>query len=167
MIDPKLFTVERILDTMLDDRHGNVNAWRKHATIIPAYRAPFAGHEDAPKCVVKFGESSFLRYSRGPAQGYFWDLYGEDMATPELALMALLQAPVPPQIVRPLVEAARERDELRARLTKLESGLSSALDGWAYASQYKGEFLADKHGDAEDIAELRALLGNAESDGTP
>lgn len=47
---------------------------------------------------------------------------------------------------------------LRDRLAKLESALKTALDEWEHASQYKGEFLAAKHGDAEDIAELRKLL---------
>lgn len=54
--------------------------------------------------------------------------------------------------------AERERDELRERLVKLEAGLATACNEWEYASQYKGEFLAEKHGDAEDIAELRELL---------
>lgn len=34
-----------------------------------------------------------------------------------------------------------------------------ALDEWEYAAQYKGEFLAKKHGDAERIAEHRKALG--------
>jgi hypothetical protein len=99
MIDVKLFTVERLLATMLDDMHGNVNAWRKHAEIVPAYRAPFASDDVHARCVVRL-QGSFLRYSHGPVQGYMWDIYGDDMGSPEIALMALLQAPVPPWLVR-------------------------------------------------------------------
>jgi hypothetical protein len=40
----------------------------------------------------------------------------------------------------------------------LAAALKEALDGWEDAAQYKGEFLMKKHGDAEDIARLRALL---------
>lgn len=47
---------------------------------------------------------------------------------------------------------------MRDRLAKLEASLSEACDEWEYASQYKGEFLAEKHGDASAIAELRELL---------
>jgi hypothetical protein len=99
MVDPQLFTVERMLAVMFDDAHGNVNAWRKHATIIPAYRAPFASDDVPSRCVVKFGDGGFLRCFGGPRQGYFWDMYGDDMGSPELALMALLNAPVPPWLV--------------------------------------------------------------------
>lgn len=37
----------------------------------------------------------YLRYSRGPLQGFFWDVYGEDMQEIELAIIALSKAPVP------------------------------------------------------------------------
>ena len=36
--------------------------------------------------------------------------------------------------------------------------LEEALNGWEDAAQYKGEFLAKKHGDADDIARLRKVL---------
>lgn len=48
--------------------------------------------------------------------------------------------------------AAEERGALRA-------ALKEACEGWEEASQYKGEFLACKHGDADNIARLRKLLG--------
>lgn len=95
MIDPKLFTVERLLAAMLDDRHGNIDVWRKRAEIVPAYVSPHAPEGTRPRCVVRF-DTSFLCYSKGPAQGYHWD-----MLTPELALLALLRAPVPPWLVKP------------------------------------------------------------------
>ena len=52
---------------------------------------------------------------------------------------------------------ARLQASEAARL-KLVEGLRDALEGWEYAAEYKGEYLLEKHGDAEDIERLRALL---------
>ncbi len=76
MIDPSLFTVERLLATMLDDQHGNVDAWRKYAEIVPKYMPPYPGADTRPICVVKLGKS----FLRGHGH-YFWDMYGDDMCT--------------------------------------------------------------------------------------
>ena len=54
--------------------------------------------------------------------------------------------------------AEPERDEARARVTALEKELAEALDGWAEAAQYKGDYFREKHGDMEEIERLRALL---------
>lgn len=54
-----------------------------------------------------------------------------------------------------------ERDALRERAEALARALEEALEAWEYAAKYKGEYLADKHGDFEDIARLRALLRRA------
>lgn len=93
MIDPTQFDGARLVATLLDDGLGNRDKWRKHATI----------EMDAilglPATVVRYGKS-FLRYSKGPRQGFFWDAYGDDFLSPELALLALLQAPVPPFICK-------------------------------------------------------------------
>lgn len=99
MIDPKLFTVERLLSVLTDHGHGNRNVWVKLAEIIPDYMPPFPDAKTKPRCVVKCGQS-FLRHSRGPLQGHFWDIYGEDYQSPELALVALLQAPPPPSFIK-------------------------------------------------------------------
>lgn len=99
MIDPSLFTVERLLAEMLDDQYGNRNAWLKLVSIEPKYKAPYAAQSEAPKCVVRCG-NSFLRYSQGPRNGYFWDCYGDDFLRPELALLSVLQAPVPPWVLK-------------------------------------------------------------------
>lgn len=40
----------------------------------------------------------FLRHSKGPLQGYFWDMYGDDFLKPELALWALAHASAPPGV---------------------------------------------------------------------
>lgn len=44
----------------------------------------------------------FLRYSCGPKQGFFWDIYGDDMHSVELAIIALSNAPYP-RSVEPMV----------------------------------------------------------------
>jgi len=98
VIDPCLFSVERLLATLLDDRHGNRDAWRKHAEIVTEYISPHAPPGTPGRCVVRFG-SSFLRHSKGPGQGHSWDCYGDDYLYPELALLALCAAPVPPGLL--------------------------------------------------------------------
>lgn len=92
MIDQSLFTVERLLKTFLNS-DTDVN-WRQLATIIPNYMPPYPDSRTRPRCVVKCGDS-FLRHSAGPRQEHFWDCYGDDYLTPELALLALMEAPVP------------------------------------------------------------------------
>ena len=98
-IDPKLFTVESLIESFLDDGHGNYDMWRQMATIVPDYMPPYPREDTRPKCVVRY-KDSFLRHSSGPRQGHFWDCYGDDYITPELAFMALLEAPVPPFIIK-------------------------------------------------------------------
>lgn len=99
MIDASLFTVERLLDVMLDDMFGNRDSWRAQAEIVPQYMPPYPREDTRPTCQVRIGKS-YLRYSKGPRQGYFWDSYGDDMHSPERALLALLAAPVPPWMVK-------------------------------------------------------------------
>lgn len=112
-IDPSLFTVASLLAAFLDDESGHRDVWRQSATIIPAYMPPYPGKDTKPKCVVAYGES-FLRYSHGPRQGHFWDVYGEDYLTPELALIALLEAPIPPDLIKKEAwDAARELRKAR------------------------------------------------------
>lgn len=101
MIDPSMFTVERLLDALFDDLHGNVDKWRRHVEIVPEYMPPYPGADTRPKCVVVYrtvsGSQSFLRVGRGR---YFWDVYGDDFISPEWAIVALLAAPVPTSILR-------------------------------------------------------------------
>jgi hypothetical protein len=99
VIDPSLFTVESLLKALLDDSFGNVDAWRRCAEIVPKYMPPHPRSDTKPICAVRCGDS-FLRYSVGPGQGYFWDMYGEDFINPSLALLALCQAPPPPFLVK-------------------------------------------------------------------
>lgn len=43
-------------------------------------------------------DRSYLRHSRGPGTGTFWDVYGDDFHTPELALIQLSKAYPPPRV---------------------------------------------------------------------
>lgn len=92
MIDVSLFTVNRLVAALLYDMHGNVNAWRKYAEIVPAYMPPYPDENTKPRCVVRC-DGAFLRDG-------FWDIYGDDFGTPEDALIALCRAPVPPHMVK-------------------------------------------------------------------
>lgn len=44
------------------------------------------------------------------------------------------------------------------RIVALELALQEAIDEYAYAVSYKGEYLAKKHGDTERIAQMREVL---------
>lgn len=107
--DPSLYSLERLVGTMLNDRYGGHNAWRRLVTINPAYVSPFAPAGTTPKCVVQFGDV-FLRHSRGPNPESSWDVYGDDFLNPELALLALCQAPVPPPALARDIWDQLERD---------------------------------------------------------
>ncbi len=76
--------------------------WMHHCVIDPAYMPPFPRDDTRPTCQVHYtnekGSTWGLRYSNGPLQGYFWDSYGEDLHSPELALVALSRSPAPPGV---------------------------------------------------------------------
>jgi hypothetical protein len=73
--------------------------WHKDCEIIPDYMPKFPREKTRPTVQIRYNDGSeyapLLRYSRGPKQGFFWDMYGEDMQTVELAIIALSQAPTP------------------------------------------------------------------------
>ena len=74
--------------------------WHEKCEIIPEYIHPNANPKNvAPKVVIIFNDETlyppFLRFSKGPNQGYFWDVYGDDFQTLELAIVALSKAPAP------------------------------------------------------------------------
>lgn len=73
--------------------------WHLRCEIIPDYMPPFPGKDTRPSVQVRYNDGSeypsFLRYSNGPKQGFFWDVYGDDMHNTELAIIALSQAPAP------------------------------------------------------------------------
>jgi len=84
--------VEKLVKYLLNQ------SWHAECKIIPDYMPPYPSKGTRPTVVVMFPnqfENVFLRYSCGPAQGFFWDIYGDDMQCVELAILALSQAPVP------------------------------------------------------------------------
>ena len=100
MIDVSIFNMEKLVENLLGiDWATPGNKWREDCEVIPDYRRPLGG--DATLCVVRHIPSgSFLRYSKGPHQGHGWDIYGDDYQTPEMAVIALSQAPPPSVVVR-------------------------------------------------------------------
>jgi hypothetical protein len=94
--NPAQFDMVRLLASLLTDH------WMHECEILPAYLPANADEGDRPECRVRYvredGHVYFLRYSKGPLQGYFWDLYGEDMNEPELAVVAISRSPAPPGV---------------------------------------------------------------------
>lgn len=68
--------------------------WQARVEIIPDWMPNFPGPDTKPKLVVRYGES-YLRYSAGPKQGFFWDIYPDAMHSEELAIIAVSGAPTP------------------------------------------------------------------------
>jgi hypothetical protein len=74
-------------------------AWYGECEIIPNYMPPYPRPDTKPTVVIRHKPSGlFLRYSKGPRTGSFWDIYGEDFHDIELAKSELWKAP-PPRIV--------------------------------------------------------------------
>jgi len=73
--------------------------WHEKCEIILDYMPKYPREETRPTVQIRYNDGSeyppMLRYSRGPKQGFFWDMYGEDMQSVELAILALAQAPTP------------------------------------------------------------------------
>jgi hypothetical protein len=94
--DPTQFEIGKLVLLLLTQH------WMHECEIITDYMPPYPRPETRPTCQVRCinesGTSLFLRYSNGPLQGYFWDMYGEDMHSPELALIALSNSPAPPGV---------------------------------------------------------------------
>lgn len=129
MIDRSLINPAKLLDLMLDDVAGNVNAWWSLVEIVPDYMPPFPRADTRPsiqvRCLVRPDEPepgpgvrtnrhSYLR-SGGVAGwqygGYFWDCYGTEWGTIEHALLAVLHAPVPPALLSKDAWAAIRRGD--------------------------------------------------------
>jgi hypothetical protein len=72
--------------------------WQHECQIITDFMPNFPQPDTQPKCIIRHcadENHQFLRYSAGPLQGYFWDVYGDDFHSPELAIFALSMAPTP------------------------------------------------------------------------
>jgi len=84
--------VERLVKLLLNQH------WHMECEIIENYIPQYPKDDINPKVVIMFPNehlNTFLCYSRGPAQGFFWDTYGDDMHSVELAILALSKAPIP------------------------------------------------------------------------
>ena len=92
-IKPELFSVEGILPYLLDE------SWHEECEIITDYMPRYPRPETRPTVVIRHNNGTkwpaYLRYSKGPKQGFFWDTYGDDFHNPNLALIALSNAPTP------------------------------------------------------------------------
>lgn len=95
-MDASAFSAQRLLNSILP------YVWQRHAEIVPDWMPPFPREDTRPTVAVRWkdlldpeAEYKYLRYSKGPAQGYFWDNYPDDFHTPELAVVSLSMAPVP------------------------------------------------------------------------
>ncbi len=84
---------EKLIEYLLDQQ------WHKKCEIIPDYMPPYPGEDTKPSVQIRYNDGSehppFLRYSKGPKQGFFWDIYGADFLNVELAIIALSKAPAP------------------------------------------------------------------------
>jgi len=73
--------------------------WHSRCQVIPNYMPPYPDAETRPSAQVRYNNGTeyppFLRYSCGPKQCFFWDIYGDDMQSVELAIIALSNAPYP------------------------------------------------------------------------
>lgn len=117
MITHQQFNMEKLFDILLDHVHGNIDIWRRQCDLILDYMPPYPRPDTKPqKVVVGFpsldGEGHlYLRHGNGVLMRYFWDCYGDDFGSPEAALLALLQAPIPPSL---------QKAEVWARHTMIE-----------------------------------------------
>ncbi len=68
--------------------------WHAKVEIIPDWMPKFPRPETKPSTVVRYGES-YLRHSKGPRQGFSWDIYPDNMHSEELAIIAVASAPTP------------------------------------------------------------------------
>ena len=95
----ELLNKKRLVEYMLGLGDNPGAPWRQFCEVIPLYLPPFPRPDTRPICVVRYKREAaewFLRYSKGPRQGFSWDIYGDDLLGAELALIALSAAPPPP-----------------------------------------------------------------------
>jgi hypothetical protein len=94
--DATRFDIGKLVSLLLEQH------WMHECEIVTDYMPPNPGESDRPTCIVRYtyedGETVCLRYSNGPLQGYFWDIYGDDMHSCELALICISKAPAPPKV---------------------------------------------------------------------
>ena len=89
--------VEKIVEYLLDQQWHN-NCLIDSHYIPKGCRGKEDEDEHAYVAVIYDNGTEYkpkLRYSKGPKQGFFWDIYGDDMNSVELAIIALANAPAP------------------------------------------------------------------------
>jgi hypothetical protein len=59
---------------------------------------------------------------------------------------------------------AERADKAEALIRDLTAALEEAIEGFQEGGHYKGDYLRDKHGDAEDIERLRTILARAKKE---
>ena len=76
--------------------------WHEKCEVIPNHVPRHAPEGAKPMVVVRYNDGTahppYLRYSAGPKQGFFWDVYGADFHNTELAVIALSHAPAPVKV---------------------------------------------------------------------
>jgi len=92
MIDIKKVDIKKMIGFML------YQPWHRNCDIIPDYIRP----NDKKKeeiVIIRYNSGSehppFLRHSAGPKNDFFWDIYGDNFKSVELAIIALSKAPFP------------------------------------------------------------------------
>ena len=102
MIDRSKIDTEKLLSIILDDCCGNINKWWDAVEIIVDYMPSDTAANTRPtKCSLKCG-GLFLR-DLGWGR-FIWDAhYGQEseLHSPENAVLVLMQAPVPPFLLKP------------------------------------------------------------------
>ena len=83
MILDEPINAKRLVEYLLDQ------PWHKHCELA----------REEKRLVLKFNNGKeyppYLRFSGGAKQGFFWDVYGDDLVNTELAVIALSEAPAP------------------------------------------------------------------------
>lgn len=88
--------------------------WHKDCEIIPAYKPEYLQNDESypakvavryndgtehPPFLRKVGEGgSFMSSNSQVSNGVFWDIYGDDFESAELALIGILKAPQPTNV---------------------------------------------------------------------
>lgn len=76
--------------------------WHEKCEVIPNHVPRQAPEGTKPIVIVRYNDGTahppYLRYSAGPKQGFFWDIYGADFHNVELAVIALSHAPAPVKV---------------------------------------------------------------------
>lgn len=117
-LDPAMFDHNKLVELLVDTEYGNANPWLSLVEIIPDFMPAFPQADTKPtvrvRCLVDSTQPEAgpgvitSRYvylcCKGLAgwrsHGYIWQDVGADFLSVEHALLAVVHAPVPPQLLR-------------------------------------------------------------------